>query len=257
MLAREGKLNQAMEHYKKALFYNPYSVKANYNLAGVYFKQNKLADAVIYYNRVLDLDSEMPEANYMMGNIQFKKGNFDKAITHFNNVLKVTPDKPKVKEALEAAKRQLGNVILRQLKSLEQKPNQPELHNSLGVLFYNQGNFETAVYHWEMALKLKPEWTSVLNRLAWVKAVHKNESFHDAAESIRLATMACELTNYKRPDFLDTLTVAYAAAGRFTEAVATAEKALELVQSPEQAKLAEEIRKHLGLYKAGEPYVEP
>jgi hypothetical protein len=45
--------------------------------------------------------------------------------------------------------------------------------------------------------------------------------------------------------------------GKFTEAIATAEKGLELVKSPEQAKLAEEIRKHLSLYKDGEAYVEP
>ena len=257
MLAREGKLNQAMEHYRKALFYNPYSVKANYNLAGVYFRQNKLADAIIYYSKVLDLDSEMPEANYMMGNIQLKQGNFDKAIMHFNNVLKVTPGKPKVEEALQAAKRQLENVILRQLKSLEQKPNQPELHNNLGILFHNQRNFEKAVYHWEMALKLKPEWADVLNSLAWVKAVHKNENFHDATESIRLATRACELTNYERPDFLDTLAAAYAAGGRFDIAVETAQEAIELAQSENQRQLITEIRKHLSLYRAGKPYVEP
>jgi arylsulfatase A-like enzyme len=47
-LAREGKPSQAIEHYKKALFYNPYSVKANHNLAGAYFMQGKLGAAVVY-----------------------------------------------------------------------------------------------------------------------------------------------------------------------------------------------------------------
>jgi tetratricopeptide (TPR) repeat protein len=126
--AREGKLTQAMQHYKKALSYNPYSVKANYNLGGIYFRQNKLTDAVTYYSKALDLDPEMSQANYMMGKIRFTQGRFDKAIMHFNKVIEVTSDSQDARSALRAAKRELENTISRQLKSVQENPNQPKLH---------------------------------------------------------------------------------------------------------------------------------
>ncbi len=51
---------------------------------------------------------------------------------------------------------------------------------------------------------------------------------------------------------MDTLAAAYAAAGRFGEAVETAEKALVLAESANQQQLAEAIRKRLELYKTGQ-----
>ena len=257
ILAREGKLNQAMEHYEKALFYNPYSVKANYNLGGIYFRQNNLADAVTFYSKALDLDPEMSQANYMMGKIRFTQGRFDKAVMHFEKVLENTPDSQDAQSALRTAKYELENTISRLLKSLQDNPNQPKLHNSLATLFHSQGYLEKAVYHWDKALNLRPDGTEILNSLSWLKAVSQDEKISDPDKAVRLARRACALTSYKRADFLDTLSVAYAAAGRFAEAVDTAEKALELALSSQNDKLAQEIRKHLSFYKAGKPYVEP
>jgi hypothetical protein len=49
---------------------------------------------------------------------------------------------------------------------------------------------------------------------------------------------------------LDTLAAAYAAAGRFPEAVTTGQKALELALLSGQKEVAENIRSNLELYKA-------
>ena len=76
-------------------------------------------------------------------------------------------------------------------------------------------------------------------------------------DAIKFAKKACELTKYKQPEVLDTLAAAYASAGRFSEAVTTAEKALQLAQASQQDKLIVGIQKHLKLYKAEQPYIEP
>jgi hypothetical protein len=59
------------------------------------------------------------------------------------------------------------------------------------------------------------------------------------------------------PWILDTLATGYAAAGRYDDAIRTAEKAEALALKRDLPDLAREIRKHLDLYRAGEPYVEP
>jgi hypothetical protein len=55
---------------------------------------------------------------------------------------------------------------------------------------------------------------------------------------------------------MDTLAAAYAAAGRFAEAVETAEKAIKLATSANDKKLTLEIQKRLQLYRAGQPYID-
>ena len=152
---------------------------------------------------------------------------------------------------------QVDKAIEHYEKAVEVNPKAAIMHYKLGVLFLQQGSLDEAVGSFTEAMRAKPGWVQPMNNTAWLMATHKDAAFYNPQEAIRLAQKVCELTKYKRADFLDTLSVAYAAAGRFGEAIATAEKALELVQSPEQFKLAEEIRKHLSLYKAGEPYVEP
>jgi tetratricopeptide (TPR) repeat protein len=50
----------------------------------------------------------------------------------------------------------------------------------------------------------------------------------DAVRAVELARRACELADNRQAGYLDTLAAAYAAAGRFREAVATIERAIEV-----------------------------
>jgi hypothetical protein len=56
---------------------------------------------------------------------------------------------------------------------------------------------------------------------------------------------------------MDTLGAAYAAAGQFREAIATAEKAIELAGIAGQPKLAAECEARLELYRNGRAYFQP
>ena len=105
-------------------------------------------------------------------------------------------------------------------------------------------------------MRLKPNEPDPMNNLAWLLATHRQAKFYNPNEAIRLAEQACNLTNYERPEFLDTLAVAYAAAGRFNQAIETAEKAIKIDEITSQAELAEEIRERLKLYRAKQPFIE-
>lgn len=254
VLAREGKLQEAVAHYKKALSYNPYLLKTSHNLAGAYLMQGRVGEAVTYYSKTLDLEPNMPEANYMMGNILLKQGKPVDAITYYEKAIKSRPDWPEAQKRLKAAR---SNAISYWSESLRMNPNQPELHRNLGAVFYREGNLEKAFFHWETALQLKPDWPDVLNNVAWLKAAYENEQFYDADGAVQLGRRACELTGFKDPVSLDTLAVAYAASGNFPDAVQTAEEALKLAVSGGQAELASQIQSRLELYKGGQSYHAP
>jgi Flp pilus assembly protein TadD len=60
----------------------------------------------------------------------------------------------------------------------------------------------------------------------------------------------------KRDAYLDALAAAYAAAGRFADAVTTAQKAIELARAAGQPQAANEIAPRLELYHSKRPYLE-
>ena len=90
------------------------------------------------------------------------------------------------------------------------------------------GRTREAVAQYREALRLNPNLAGALNNLAWVLAASPDDELRNGAEAVRLAERACELTHYGEPSFIDTLAAAYAEAGRFPEAVTTAEKAEQL-----------------------------
>jgi tetratricopeptide (TPR) repeat protein len=130
-------------------------------------------------------------------------------------------------------------------------------HSSIEIALYEKGRLEEAVYHCSEAIRIRPDWTEPMNNLAWYLAVNKGTAIYDPNRAVKIALRACELTNYKKPEILDTLAAAYAAAGDFDKAVDATQKALDLFRPGEQQELKKQIKSRLALFKIGKPYIEP
>jgi Flp pilus assembly protein TadD len=59
------------------------------------------------------------------------------------------------------------------------------------------------------------------------------------------------------PGILDTLAAAYAEAGRYEEAVATARRAIDLARAVGHPELVADFTTHLAAYERREPWREP
>jgi Flp pilus assembly protein TadD len=116
------------------------------------------------------------------------------------------------------------------------------------------GNNDLAMQNLTRAVELKPSNIGALNDLAWLLATTGDVTEEDANRAIEYARRACELTGNKEFGFLDTLAAAYAAAGRFPEAVSTAEKALSGAKAARREDLAGRIQNRLELYRNNRPY---
>jgi hypothetical protein len=71
-----------------------------------------------------------------------------------------------------------------------------------------------------------------------------------------MAEHACDISDYRSAAGLDTLGVAYAAAGRFPEAVAATRRALSLVGETGQQSQVAAIQSRLRMFTEGRPYYE-
>ena len=126
----------------------------------------------------------------------------------------------------------------------------------LGVSLHAQRQTRQAIAHYTETLRLKPDHVVALYKLAWIRGAHPQVEFRDGAEAVRLAQRACELTQHQAPAPLETLAAAYAEAGRFDDAVATAEKARQLALAAGQPELAERPVKMLRLFAERKPWRE-
>ena len=88
-------------------------------------------------------------------------------------------------------------------------------------------------------------------------ATNPNASVRNGSEAVELAQRALKLSGGNEPAILGTLAAAYAEAGRFAEAVRTAEQAVQLAAAKGDRALAEQIRTRLELYRNGKPYRQP
>src|SRR5439155_2847067 len=113
-----------------------------------------------------------------------------------------------------------------------------------------------AVALFEQALALKPDSIEGLNNLAWLLATSPDDSLRNGARAVQLAERACELTRFEQTALVGTLAAAYAEAGRFAEAVATAEKACALAERSGETALLEKNRELRELYRMGKAYRE-
>ncbi|MFH1614346.1 MAG: tetratricopeptide repeat protein [Planctomycetota bacterium] len=239
-LQSEGKVDEAIIHYNKALQFKPDYTKlsaygenmtrqsisaAHYNLGVAFQTKGRLNEAISHYREALKLKPNLAEAYNNLGNIFQSQGKFEQAIIHYRKALKF-------------------------------KPDHVNTHNNLAHIYYIQGKFDLAIVHLAEVVRLRPDSAGALNDLAWLLATVKDHKIRNPDESIRLARRACELSGYRQPRLLDTLAAAYASAGKFDEAVKTAEEAIALAAALEHNDLAEKIQKRIDLYKIKTPYVE-
>ena len=99
-------------------------------------------------------------------------------------------------------------------------------------------------------LDAKDDWS--YNQIAWIKATCPEGSLRDGKEAVAAASQACELTEWKNGDWIDTLAAAYAETGDFKRAVQFEEQALRTGLPPESNQ--KEMRERLSLYKQSRPF---
>ncbi len=124
------------------------------------------------------------------------------------------------------------------------------------MIFQQTGRPADAALQYRKVLKRRPGDPVISNNLAWLLATCADPAVRKPSEAIRLAESVCEKSRRKLPSTLDTLAAAYAAAGRFDDAVSTMNEALSLLPSAGQIVNSDVMRDRLLLYKQRMPFIE-
>lgn len=260
LFSQTDDFEKAIVHFNKSLKLNPYKADSYYKIGVAYSHLGKLDEAVYNWQNAIKLDyNDKAIVHENIADALIFQGKIENAITHWKESLKINPDNINVKINLAKALVKKGQleVALVQLKdSFILDPDQPMVCNMIAEILYTQGRIPDAIEYWKKGLELKPEWPVVLNNLAWILATHKDDNIRNPVEAMKYAQKACELTNYKSHESLDTLSAALASAGKFEEAVTKAEEALKISVSLGLQKKTDQVKKRIELYRLGRPYRE-
>jgi cytochrome c-type biogenesis protein CcmH/NrfG len=141
-------------------------------------------------------------------------------------------------------------------KEFRIKPDFVEGRYRLAEALARQGRIRESIAQYREVLRYQPDLPDALNNLAWVLATSKDAGIRDGAEAVQLAQHACELTHHQQTMMVGTLAAAYAEAGRFDDAITTAQKACALASESGEQDLLKKNQELLVLYRAHQPYHE-
>jgi tetratricopeptide (TPR) repeat protein len=141
-LAMNGKLDDAIPHFRKALVYDPDHVNARSNLSHALALQGRLDEAIGQCEQVLRRSPHHPAANNVLGFALLKQERWDEAVAHLR-------------------------------EALQYEPNNAEAHYNLGQALAALGQRDEAIAHFKEALRLAPNYRDTREQLKKLESASK------------------------------------------------------------------------------------
>ena len=120
---------------------------------------------------------------------------------------------------------------------------------------------DEAVAHLKESLKINPDGIYAQANLAWVLATSRDASLRDGAKAVELAKKIIELAGPATDETaiiaLRILAAGYAETGRFSEALETAQQALQLAVAQGNVALTKDLQSDIASYRRNIPIRHP
>jgi tetratricopeptide (TPR) repeat protein len=173
-LFQAGQVQEAIDHYEQALRLAPDFVDAHLNLGLALMGQGKAQEAIDHYEQALRLKPDYAEAHNKLGTALMEQGRMQEAIGHFEQAVRIQPDYVKAQCNWGNALLRLGKVqeaIGHYEQAVRTQPDYANAHYNLGVALETLGHTPEAIQHYEQALRIKPDFVQAQNALARARAV--------------------------------------------------------------------------------------
>ncbi len=234
-------LQNAEQQFSQLLEQDPTNSKIRWLLANTISQQNRFDDAQEILVEGMTINSDrtmrMAHAEFFTRRYDLEKSGqnrMGKRISYLFRALAAVPNHVPIYERLiklADENNSDGDNFVRVRDKLNQliaddEPN-PMAHFALSNILWQHGEREKAIVHLELAHKIAPKFTIVLNNLAWV-LIHK-----DPPELDRALELAKQAVQYSPKDgrYRDTLGTIYFKLEQYKDAVAELELSLPMVKN--------------------------
>jgi tetratricopeptide (TPR) repeat protein len=246
-LQSEGRLDEAIDQYRRAVVHQTDYAPAYNNMGTAFRAEGKVGAAIAAYRRALLLQPDFADAHYNLANAFLAEQQLDAAIDHFARAMQSVPGSLDVHNNLGsalAAKGRFDAAIVEFREALRLDPGSARTHRNLGNALASRGATADALDHLKRAAQLDPG--DAQGRYDLGSALLDAGHFSDAIDQFRAALALM-------PDSVEAhnnMGIALASEGRLDEAIDQFQQALKLRPQFEQARqnltLALQARRELG-----------
>ncbi len=159
LLMRDGRVNEAIVHYRAAVAVKPAYAEAHDNLGVALAATGRFADAIAAYQRALEIQPSFDAPQNNWGAALAQQGQLAEAIERFRLAISTNP-------ANADAHVNWGNTAVRLGRTdeavahfedaLRYRPNHADAHHNWGVALARVGDFPRAAEHFAAALSIEP-----------------------------------------------------------------------------------------------------
>jgi tetratricopeptide (TPR) repeat protein len=277
----------ATDQLNKLITANPDSSRLFSGRAAVYRELGDLERALADCTNAIRLAPRSAEAYNNRGFMWTEKEDFEKAIADFDLAISIDPNHAPAFDNRGLAFGATGdyeNALKDHKTAIQIDPNNGHYYNNRGNLYSALGDYEKALADFSAAVRLDPhesvaynnrgnaryflkeyekaliDFTEAIrldpndpvayNSRAVLRASCPDEKYRDGKKAVTDATKACELTDWKDAETLDTLAAAHAESGEFATAVEFSQKAIELADDDDKP----DLESRLKLYQDKKPF---
>jgi protein O-mannosyl-transferase len=132
-----------------------------------------------------------------------------------------------------------------------------EASKYLGDAWTGKHDIPKAIGYFEKSIELTSKVPGAYNNLAWILSTSEDPRYLNPGQAVVLAEKVIEMKRMDLdPSYFDTLAAAYASSERFPEAVAAAQKGIDLATQSGNSELAQLIRTHKTLFEQNQRIIQ-
>ncbi len=167
-----GSFAAAEQHARRALELSPVNHWAWLTLANVQEQTGRLGEAVESYRHLTEMNPRYLRGHYQRGLLFQQLGRPGEAEACLTEAAKLAPDTVEVFVALaevQARQRKFPQAAGSYARVVELQPAHAEAHAGLGYMLVLTGRRDEAAKHWAEALRLKPDFPGLRERLRQIQ----------------------------------------------------------------------------------------
>lgn len=179
---RQGKREEAIEKWKKALSVNPSFDKPLAGLAWAYFAKREYGEATMYFEKMIESDENSWNGWNGLANCYWRLENKKKAIAAYDKTIEIMPDKMwgyanKANYLWQALKDTTGATFLYQ-KGAEVTPDGIEKFMSLSAAYMAMGKYDEMMKYIHKVLEIDPD--NSMGNMSMINALYSEKKYRKA-----------------------------------------------------------------------------
>jgi len=185
-MMNEGRLDEALVHFKEALRIRPTGLNARFDIGQVLMRKGQVEEALGHYRAVLESKPNYADAHSELGAGLARLARLDEAIEECRKALEINPRHAGAYNNLGVALAMRGDTagaMENYRKAIELNQDYSEARNNLGALLARTGRFDEAVAELRMALRIQPGYVSACNNL--VRALYLDRKYPEAWREVK------------------------------------------------------------------------